>query len=335
METHYKSSKGLKLIADLPLPYARNAVAKLRREEPGRTAEIEAIDAHIAKVEAEIAAEGENPRAVIGGNNPPEETPPAAGAPEQEVEKISGRTAIDTHIADLLTEAANWTDGAAIANQEQADSVSRLRRLFQQAEGLVNDTAAGEKKPHNDAIAEIGAWQNGYIAKGLKKTPDGVVTKALALLGRLDTGWLLKLEAERKERERQVTAEAAAAAAEALAAREEAKTTTDAAVVEQAEDRLAVARSLLKQAEGVAKERVQSGGGDGMRSSSLRTYWIATPSGEETAWRDALNHYMRNEQFKADVRDLIQRYASRDAGVEATRAVGIPGFRITEDRRAA
>ena len=44
--THYRSaSRGLVAIADMPTPHLANAIAKLRREEPGRIAEIEAMSA--------------------------------------------------------------------------------------------------------------------------------------------------------------------------------------------------------------------------------------------------------------------------------------------------
>lgn len=270
--TIYNSSRGPVEIATMHGPHAARAAAKLRREAPDRIAEIEALEIRAASCAIIAEGEADNPRAVIGGNQPPE--------PIEEV-KLTGREAIEAHVGDLLSEAANWTDGVAIENQDQADSVSRLRRMLQQAGKLIDDTAAAEKKPHNDAIAAIGEWQNGFNAKGLKRTPDGSVTKALALLGRLDTAWLIKLDEERKAREQEAADKAAAAAAEALAAREEAKVTTDAAVVDDAADKLAAARALLKQAEGVAKERVHSGGGEGFRASALRSFWLATPVGDK------------------------------------------------------
>lgn len=56
MLTHYESSKGPKAIADMPLPYAQNALAKLQREEPkSRKAEIDALSAHVAKLSEELA----------------------------------------------------------------------------------------------------------------------------------------------------------------------------------------------------------------------------------------------------------------------------------------
>lgn len=78
MTTTYQSSKGTVEISTMPLSYAKNALGKLRRTEPERIAEIEALAAHVEKLEAEAIAENLNPRAVVGGNNPPPDDPEPA-----------------------------------------------------------------------------------------------------------------------------------------------------------------------------------------------------------------------------------------------------------------
>lgn len=115
----YQSSKGAVEIDTMPLSYAKNALNKLRRTEPERTAEIEALDAHVTKLAEAATQESLNPRAVIGGNGPP---PEEQIKPEWEAVKV--------HMDDLLTEATNWADGEKIVSQEQADAVGRLRQLF-------------------------------------------------------------------------------------------------------------------------------------------------------------------------------------------------------------
>lgn len=55
--TIYQSSKGPRVIAELPFPYLCNALAKLEREgfEPERAAEVEALRARKAVLDAEHA----------------------------------------------------------------------------------------------------------------------------------------------------------------------------------------------------------------------------------------------------------------------------------------
>jgi hypothetical protein len=322
----YKSSKGDREIADMPLPYAKNALGKLMRDEPSRTAEIEALQAHVDKLSADVEADAANPRAVIGGNNPPEETP----APN-----LKGRDAIDAHVADILTEAGNWGDGVAVTDQGQADVVGRLHRMLQEAATLVDDAATKEKKPHNKALTEIGNWQNSYTAKGLKKTPDGKLTKALAATGNLSSAWLRKQDDERREREKIAADLAHKAAQEAIALREEAKVTTDIAVMDRAEDALTEARNLIGIATGLGKERVRVGGGDGFRAMSLRSSWSAHISSEPGSWGQAYAHYKTNPEFMSEFHALIQRWADRDARIEASRLRGVPGFNFIEEKVAA
>ncbi|MDF2382445.1 hypothetical protein JMG10_13265 [Nostoc ellipsosporum NOK] len=318
----YQSSKGAVEIDTMPLPYAANALAKLQRTEPTRTAEIDALQAHVDKLAAEASNDDENPRAVIGGNNPPADEP----APQ-----LTGRAAIEAHVGDLLSEAKNWADGEPISNHDQADAVGRLRGQLLQAVALVDDAAAKEKKPHNDAIGEIGVWQNGFTAKGLKKTPDGSLTKAVIAIGNLGAAWLRKLDEDKRAREKEAADKALAAAQEAAAAREEAKDTTDLAVIDAAEDKLAAAMDLIGAAKTVSKEKVQAGG-DGFRAMSLRTVHKATIEDAPDAWARAYGHFKQDPEFMAEFKALIQRYADRACRNEATRVRGVPGFNFIAEK---
>lgn len=332
MLTHYNSSKGPVEISTMALSYAKNAANKLRRTEPERTAEIEAIDAHVAKLEAEatekaLAGDTAGTDASIGDNGGPAIDDPAP--------VLNGREAINAHADDLLTEAANWADGFVIENQDQADAVARLKRKLEQAVSAVNNAAADEKKPHNDAVAEIAEWQNGYTAKGLKKTPDGKLTKAVTATGNMVTKWLNKKDADKRAREAEAAEKARIAAQEAIAARAEAKESTDLAAMDRADDALADAKNLIREAEGVAREKVRSGGGEGMRAMGLRSFWTAHPTGDDKCWNQALAHYSQNPEFREELKGLIQKWADRDARTEATRVRGVPGFNFTEEKRAA
>jgi hypothetical protein len=323
----YQSSKGLVEIDTMPFPYANNALQKLLRSEPSRTAEIDALQAHCDKLSAEKlatdSADGENPRVAIGDNGPPADEPTPV---------IDGRAAIKLHVSDLLSEAVNWADGVDLIDQGQADAVGRLHRKLQEAAALVDDNAAKEKKPHSDAVNEIGVWQNSYTAKGLKKTPDGTLTKAITATGNLSAGWLRKQDDDRRAREKAAADIAAKAAQDALAARVEAKDSTDLSVINRADDALAMAEALIRDAKGVAKERVQSGGGDGYRAMSLRSIWRAQIKDEENSWASAYNHFKRDPEFMGEFRALIQKWADRAVRTEQTRLLGVPGYDFIEDK---
>lgn len=333
----YQSSKGAVEIDTMPLTYAKNALGKLARTEPERTAEIEALQVHVDRLAAE--ADDANPRVALGDNQPPE---PVTGFDKFEAQAKEaaealpkGRAAVDTHVSDLLTEAGNWGDGTAVVDQAQADAVVRLHRMLQEAVTLVDDTATKEKKPLNDAIAEVADWQNGYTAKGLKTKPDGKLTKALSATRNLSAAWLLKLDEVRKEREKLAADLALKATQEAISLRDEAKDTTDIAVMDRAEDAIADARHLLGLAESIGKERVRVGGGDGFRAMTLRSNWSAKISGEPGCWGAAYAHYKTDPEFMAEFHALIQRWADRDARVEASRVRGVPGFNFIEEKVAA
>lgn len=321
LTTTYHGSKGAVLIATMNGKHAATAAAKLRREAPERTAEIAALQAHADNLaaEAEAAAnEAEaNPRAVLGGNHPPEDAP--ATPP-------TGRPAIEAHVDDLLTEAGNWADGVEIATQAQADDVARLRGELQKAAKLVDECATEEKRPHNEAITAIGTWQNGFTAKGLRKTPDGKLTKALMATGNLLTNWLAAQEREKRQREAEAAAAAQKAAAEALAAREDAKASTDLGAIDNADEKLANAEALIKQAKGVSREKVAAGGGQGMRVQSLRSYWTH----HTTDYKALLRHVM--DTNPAALRAMLDDYAR----AEVARGIrSLPGVEIAEDRKVA
>lgn len=313
--TIYVGSKGPVEIATMNGKHAATAAAKLRRTEPSRVAEIEALEAHAARMAEEHAAAGAPPAAGDNGGPPIEDPAP----------KITTWEAIQANLDDLLTEAANWADGVEIATQEQADEVGRLRGMLQQAIGAADDARVAEKKPFDDAIAEIQDRYNAYIAPLKNKVP-GKASKAVAALGNVLTAWLTKLDNEKRAREAAAAAEAAKAAAAALAAREEAKATTDLQVMDKADDLLANAEDMLRQAKGVAREKVQAGGGDGLRVQSLRTTWRAEITDRTAALKALL---ARNpEEFVA----LIQRLADAEARGART---PIAGITYHEERKVA
>ena len=310
----YQSSKGPVDIETMPLSYAKNALNKLRRGEPERTAEIEALDAHVTTLTVEATEKALNPRAQVGGNAPP---PEAEIKPEWEAVKI--------HMDDLLTEAANWAGGTRIETQEQADKVGQLRQLLQDSAKLADKARVEEKKPLDDKIAEIQGRYNAYTAP-LKNKKPGSVSKAVQALGNLLTPWLNRLEAEKRAREDAARKEAEEKQAAALAARQEAKKADDLADMDQADDLLSEAEEAAAALKSVEREKVQAKGE--FRAIGIRSYWTATLNQGEGG--KALVHYAKAQPDR--VKTFLQQLADEDVRKGARE---IPGFTITEERKVA
>ena len=295
MTTVYKSSSGDVLISEMVLSHARNAWNKLQRTEPERTAEIEALGQHVTKLETEATERALNPRAVIGGNNPPEET------------KAPDWKAVQIQMDDLLSEARNWADGEKITNQQQADKVTELRQFLQDAANLADKARVAEKKPLDDKIAEIQDRYNAYIAP-LKNKHPGSVSKAIQALGNLLAPWLTKLEDEKRERENK--------------AREEAEK-AQAAALDEADELLEAAEEAAKTLRSVEKEKVHAQGA--FRAQGLRSKWIAVL--DEGGGGKALVHFAKAEPDR--VKGFLQTLAD-EAVRKGVRS--IPGFTVKEQR---
>lgn len=313
----YQSSKGPIAIDTMPLTYARNALAKIQRDETQRhrTAEIGWLEQHIRKLEAEAPAE--EPNRGIGGNNPPAE---AKAAMQWD--------AIQAHMDDLLAEARNWADGDAVTSQGMADEIGRLRQQLQDAAKLADDARVAEKKPLDDEIQKIQDRYNVYIAP-LKNKQPGSVSKAVAALGSLLTVWLNKLEAEKQAREKAAREAHEKAQQEAIEARRSAMGSGDLNAIDVADDLLEAAEQAGKELKAVENEKVQAKGNH--RAIGLRSKWIARLRDGEGS--KALIHYAKTQPDR--VRSFLQVLADEDvkAGVRPINGESpIPGVDIIEER---
>lgn len=306
----YKSSKGLVEISTMPLRYASNALGKLRREEPGRTEEIDALAKHCAILEAE--ASEDKPVAGLGDNNPPEEIKP-------------NWEAVKAHMDDLLTEAANWADGAAVESQDQANQIGRLRQLLQDAANLADKARVIEKEPFDKAVAEIQDRYNAYTAPLKNKVP-GSVSKAVLALGNLLAPWLRKLDDDRRARETAAREAAEAAQAAAIAARQDARQSGDLAEIDGAAALLDQAEEATRVLKAVEREKVQVAGA--FRATGLRSTWAPVLRPGEGG--KALMHYAKAQPDR--VKAFLQQLAEEDVrrGVRE-----IPGFNVNEERKVA
>ncbi len=315
MGNMYQSSKGPIAIDTMALPYAKNALNKIQRDDSQRhrTAEIGWLDQHIRKLEAERPSE--NPNTGIGGNNPPPED-------------AMSWDAIKSHMDDLLTEARNWADGEAIDNQAKADEIGKLRQQLQDAASLADGARVAEKKPHDDAAQKVQDRYNVYIAP-LKNRKPGSISSAVAALGSLLTPWLNKLEADKKAREDAARKIADDAQAIAIKARRSAIGTGDLGAMTEADNLLDAAEEASKLLRNVENEKVQAKGEH--RAIGLRSKWIAKLRDGEGG--KALTHYARTQPDR--VRAFLQVLADEDVKA-GTRPVDgespIPGVDIIEER---
>lgn len=142
-----------------------------------------------------------NPRAVIGGNNPPEQTP---------FELIS------QEIADLFDEAKIWADGQPIPDEATHDAVTKLYDMLHEAGKRADALRKVEKDPHDEAVKEIQGRFNPLIQE-----KRGLVSMAKSSLNTLLAAYR---DAQRIAREKeaariaQIAADAEAAARAAMTA---------------------------------------------------------------------------------------------------------------------
>lgn len=240
--------------------------------------------------------------AIIGHNNPPEPTPFELSRDEIEL---------------LAMEARNWADGTCIETQMQADAVGKLINDLRAAAKTADARRVAEKKPLDDAAAEIQARYNPLIQKDKGKT-DLAISACKAALA----PYLKKLDDLKQEEIRAARAEAELVAKQAREAME-ARRQNDLASLEAAEALAAEAKQLEAYAKRAEKVSVSAKGGG--RAVSLRTVYRT----ELVDLREAARHYWieRRDDFEA----VLLKWAEQDVAA-GKRAV--PGFTITEEKVA-
>lgn len=221
--------------------------------------------------------------------------------------------ATKVHADDLLDQARAVT---AVTSAAQLEAVEKLAEELKDAASLLEDMRVERKKPHDEAISEIQATFNVYLAPLTNKTVKGKIPLALDALKKAKEPWLKELEDKR-------LAEAAAAQKKAAEAAEAARQALQAAAPEdmEAREEAEVLISVAQTAARVAARTTTAA----TRGSGLRSYW--TP--ELTDSMAALRHYMvaRPEAL----REFLLEQARKD--IQASIHT-IPGFTITEERRA-
>lgn len=243
----------------------------------------------------------DSPREAIGGNLPPEPTP---------------FEAVRDRIADLFLEATNWADGAAVANQAQADEISFLIEQLRKAKGAADEQRKAEAKPFDDGKAEVQARYNPLIKDGTGKA-DLAISACKAAL----KPWLQQLEDEQKAvaaAARRVADELAAKAAAARASAD-ASNLVD---VAQAEELTQDAAGAAHDAKWASRRAAHARGGK--RAISLRSYFEPKLTDGVAAAR----HYWLTR--RADCEAFFLELARGDV---AAGKRTLPGFDVVEDRR--
>jgi hypothetical protein len=236
----------------------------------------------------------------VGHNNPTADEPTPYDTIRQEIE-------------DLFDEAKNWADGEPIANEKQADAVTALLDMVNDAMKRADEARKEEKRPLDEAAAEIQSRYNALIGKTTKLTGRAVLAKE-ALQGLL-TPWRNKLEAERRAEAKRLAKEAADAAAAAQAAMQASRGNLEER--EKAEELYQAAQDIERVAKRADKAATTKTG--------LRSVWTAEMVNQEAAldwaWGYAPERLLAATQQLADeaVRGGLRK---------------VPGFKVEEERVA-
>jgi hypothetical protein len=206
----------------------------------------------------------ENPRAVIGGNQPPELTP---------------YEAIKLHIDDLMETAQGFLDGEPITTQAVADEVGKLLDEARKARTAADEQRKIEAKPFDDGKKAVQALWTPLSDEKTGKCALIAMTAKKAL-----APFLAAEQAKKEAIAAEARCEADRKAEEAQAAIRAADE-TDLAARENAEALLKEAGKAEREANRAGKDRATATGG--ARAVSLRTVWTATL----TDPTDALKHY--------------------------------------------
>ena len=178
----------------------------------------------------------------------------------------------EVEIGDLYAEAKNWLDGEPVTTQSVADEISKLIDKLRAAANQADARRIAEKKPLDDAVAEIQARYNPLIEENKKANRYGKAYLAINMAKQALAPYLQKLEDEQK-----AAADAARKIAdEKLRVAQEALRASQVADLEKRESAEALIREAEK-AEAVATkaENSKAHATGGTRAIGLRSVWRA------------------------------------------------------------
>lgn len=255
---------------------------------------------------ARIPTDDVNPRAVIGGNMPPEPTP---------YERVRDK------IDKLHEEAKLYLDGEPVNSDGMADDIANLLNMLRAVENEAEDERKKEAKPHDDAKAEIQARYNALI--GNTKTVKGKTVLASEACKKALAPWLEKKAAEQRAEAQRKAEEAAEAQRKA----EEALRSRDAANLEEAEAAEALVTNAKKAAAAAKKAgdaTAKAGNSTFGRAISTRTFHRA----EVTDTKAFASHVWLNH--RAELTEFLNGLAQR---LVANGTRELPGVTITAETK--
>lgn len=238
--------------------------------------------------------------APIGHNEPPEPTP---------------FEAISVHINDLYDEAHNWADGEPIETEVQAQKVSDLMRMIEDAHKAADAQRKVENEPFDLGKAEVQARYAPLIAD--TKGTTGKTVRAVAALKALLKPYLVAQEQERLRAAEEARQEAKRLADEARAA---AQAATDLREAEEAERLFRESKVAAKDAVKIDNDRARVGGYE--RAAQVTYKWVAVMRSPS----EAVRHYWgcRREELEA----LALKLAQEDVRSGKRQ---IPGFAVIQE----
>jgi hypothetical protein len=273
----------------------------------------------------------QNPRAIIGGNNPPEETPIDVAVDANAAVAIGLLTApidpfaaafdaVRVNIVDLYEEAKLWLDGTPVEHQDQADAINTLKSAIKAATAAAEDIRVKEITPHQDTVKEIQARYNELI--GNNKTVVGIAIRAEKACNDALRPYLLELDRQQQETARLAREEADRLHNEAMEAMRQ-RDPANLAQREEAETLVQVARQASTTATRAENSKAHAKGQE--RATSLRT--IRTPQLVDAKLAAAWVWKERNEDLMAFILELATKEVRSASGKRE-----IPGFTIVEEK---
>lgn len=321
VELYNASGNQKKVIREMGYHNLKAAHAKLLRDEPDRTDEIESMGAELAirdaahaDSEAALADATRDPEeslAPIGHNNPPEPipalilTPCAAGEPDS-------MGALRAHFDDLYTETANWADGQEIETEAQAHEVDKLIDLWKEAIKGAEEVRDAEIAPLNEQIKAV--RERFYPLIGDTTKIKGLGIRAKTALLQVKTKWGERVRLAQQAEASRLAKEAADKVREAAEATRAAQGDLQAA--EAAEDLIRDAKAMIRTATTAAKATPGKG---------YRTEWVTEITDPTLALRTMWR------RFPDEFSDLALSLARREVR-EGKRA--LEGFAISETKVA-